>query len=312
MPVYRLDSYDAELAARTTAADWARIAGFRDRPDFLDGVRSYYALMPSLFVNSFIMNKLVPEAFRFQMLVFALHLHDTRDPAVATSGLTLSSLQRICAAQGIAAPGRVAAFLSLMRLGGYLTRVRSVADTRVVLLEPTGNFIATVERWNEAILKTIDAAAPSDDLWGQRALHPRLGWEMRRYGAETLLAGWQPLLPFPEVALFVARDGGWILLTHCVVHSLTAEAGQFEPVSVDLNALSVQYGISRSQLRGLLQAAHAAGLLDAPPHKRGQVLVSERLVCVFLAWLASYLENFQRCALTALAGLRCAAAANGG
>ncbi len=278
---------------------------FRDRPQFLDGVLVYDAMMPALFVNNFIMNKVVPEAWRFQMLVFTLHLYDTRDVARPTSGLTSSNLKRLCAAQGIASPGRVSAFLGVMRLGGHLVRLRSTTDNRVVQLQPTATFVDIVEAWNHAIFTILDTVDPSHNFVGQRTSHDRLGWEMRRGGAETLLAGWRPLDPFPEVAHFIARDGGWVLLTHIVATSLRAHGGTLlEPISIDLPALATQFGISRSQLRELLQSAHGAGLLDAPPRNGSRVLPSPILVCAYLVWLASYLENFQRCTLEALSTLR--------
>jgi hypothetical protein len=278
---------------------------FRDQPRFLEGVLVYDTMMPALFINNFIMNKVVPEAWRFQMLVFTLHLYDTRDLWCPTSGLTSSNLKRLCAAQGIASPGRVSAFLGMMRLGGYLVRLGSSSDSRVVQLQPTAAFVTVVEAWNRAIFTILDTVDPSNDFVGHHVAHDRLGWDMRRGGAETLLAGWRPLDPFPEVSHFVSRDGGWVLLTHIVATSLRAHGGKkLEPIAIDLPALGTQFGISRSQLRQLLEAAHAAGLLDAPPRNGSRVLPSSILVCAYLVWLASYLENFRRCTLEALSTLR--------
>ncbi len=308
MPAFAIDSHDTDFSARTTPTDWARVRSFRDQPHFLEAVLVYDAMMPALFINNFIMNKVVPEAWRFQMLVFTLHLYDTRDSASPTSGLTSSNLKRLCAAQGIASPGRVAAFLGLMRLGGHLVR-RTTSDNRVVQLRPTATFVAVVEAWNHAIFTILDTVNPVDDFVEQRAVHARLGWEMRRGGAERLLAGWRPLDPFPEVSHFVARDGGWVLLTHIVATSLRAHGGTaLEPIAIDLSALGAEFGISRSQLRELLESAHRAGLLDAPPRNGSCVVPSSILVCAYLVWLASYLENFRGCTLTAVSTLQAGAA----
>ena len=304
MPSFRFDKHDGDFVGRTTIEDWARIIDFRGQPNFVDAVLLYGALMPGLFVNNFIINKVVPEAWRFQMLVFTLHLHDTRDTRQPASGLTLSNLQRICTAQGIAGPGRVAAFLNLMRLGGHLTRTRSLVDSRVVRLEPTATFIAIVERWNDAIFRILDTVDPGGAFAVKQAAHPRLSWEMRRGGAETLLVGWVPLALFPEVSHFLGRDGGWVLLTHCIAQVLQdGGSSTIAPVTLDLGAFGKQFGVSRSQLRRLLDAAHEIGLLDAPPHNGSNIVLSEVLVGAFLAWLASYLENFQRCTREALTAL---------
>ncbi len=295
---FRLDGFDAELASRTSPEEWQRIFVLRNHPGFLNGLVRYGELIPEYFSNNIILNKVVTEAWRFEMLVYCLHLYDTRDPEDPRSGLTVANLQRICARQQCASRGRVLAILGIMRLGGYLRRIKSPRDSRVVQLEPSEGFIAVVEGWNRRIFEIIDAIAPDGELAHRHAIHPRFGWDMRRRGAEAVLAGWKMLDPFPEVNHFVQRDGGWMLLLTCVAKALEESGGSaIAPVTIDLKTFGARFGVSRSHLRRLLEAAYAEGLLDAPPRNGADIRLSGKLAASFLACMASELGFYRGHAL---------------
>ena len=153
--MFNFRNNDATFAARTSPAEWSRILSFRNQPRFLDALKTYHALIPQYFSDNVMLNKVVTEAWRFEMLVYTLYLHDTRNPADPSTGLTLSNLQRICAQQNCASKGRVLAILGIMRVGGYLQRQKSSLDNRIMHLEPSAGFIAIVEGWNHRILQII-------------------------------------------------------------------------------------------------------------------------------------------------------------
>lgn len=298
--LFSLSDFDTEISRRTSEKEWQRILLLRNHPDFLKGLTQYAALIPDYFADNIILNKIVTEAWRFEMLVYTLYLYDCRDPDDAKSGLTLSNLQKICARQKCASAGRVLAILGIMGIGGYLHRKKSTLDSRIVYLEPSEKFIAIVEGWNRHIFSIIDAIVPDDQLADAHATHPRFGWEMRRRGAETLLDGWKLLDPFPEVSHFVTKDGGWMLLLTCVAQALSNSAGRsIEPVSLNLSTFGARFGVSRSHLRRLLESAHAAGLLEAPPKNGAHIQLSPRLVASFLTCMASELGNYRLWALQA-------------
>lgn len=289
--------FSARIAAQPASISWAAIRALRDSPTFIDAVRQYDAISGPFYANQFILNKVVPEARRFQMIVFLLHLHDTRDWSDPRSGLTLANFQRVCARLGLASAGRAMAFLNIMRVGGYLARRKSEADGRIVHLEPTPRFIATVEQWNDGIFTLIDTAMPSAGLIMTRARWPALGREMRRHSAEKLLAGWKPLAAFPEVEHFAARDGGWMLLARAAAMTLSVPSGA--PVTIDLVAFGKEFGASRTQLRRILESAHKVGLIDAPPQNGKEVRLTPLLISAFHTWLASYLASYHDSAIAA-------------
>lgn len=301
---FSLDCFDAELRERMSPDEWRRILALRESPGFMRGLFRYADLMPSYFSDNVNLNKVVTEAWRFHMLVFALHLHDTYDPEDPSTGLTFANLTRICAQQKVASRGRVFAILGIMQLAGYVRRRRSKVDKRIVYFEPSPDFIGIVEGWNHRIFQIIDAIDEAGGLAGAHLAHPRFGWEMRERGAQTLLAGWKILAPFPEVEHFVYSDGGWMLLLSCAADALRESGGaEIVPVEIDLGRFGARFGVSRSHLRRLLDQAHARGFLDAPPRNGQHVALAPHLVASFLTCMASELGNYRLWALAAKAEL---------
>ena len=299
-----INAFDAEISARTTPAEWQRILYFRDAPNFKYALLKYHELMLDYYSGNVMLNKVVTEAWRFEMLVYTLHLYDLRDPANPRSGLTVSNLEKMCAIQKCASPGRVRTIIGIMWLGGFLKRQKSKIDSRIVHFEPSKNFIDIVEGWNNRIFQTIDAVFNDDALAASHLSHPRFGWEMRKRGAEGLIAGWKMLKPFPEVFHFVSADGGWMLLLHCAQEALRLGGGKhIAPVSVDLAKFGPRFGVSRSHLRRLLEAGHKAGLLSAPPRNGSHIALAPKLLASYLTCMASELDYFRGHALAGKAAL---------
>ena len=304
-PHFSISCLDAELQQRTNRDEWDRILVLRDHPRFVRGVVRYGELMCEYFAQNIMLNKVVTEAWRFQMLVYALHLYDRHDTADPATGLNLANLSRICARQEIASRGRVRAILGLMQMANYLERRRSGDDARVVHLEPSAAFKDIVEGWNQRVLQSIDVVDETAGLARSHLADPRFGWKMRERGAQVLLAGWKPLEPFPEVRHFVHSDGGLMLLLHCAAEALRpGDGATISPVALDLGAFGVRYGVSRSHLRRLLESAHAIGLLDAPPSNGRVIILSPRLVASLIAYLASELGNYRLWAIATQRELR--------
>jgi len=150
-----------------------------------------------------------------------------------------------------------------------------------------------VEGWNNRVFQVIDSVFDDGNLVHEHETNPRFGWNMRRLGAECLLDGWKLLDPFPEVNHFVASDGGWMLLIHCVAESLRTGDGSIAPVSVDLAAYGKRFGVSRSHLRRLLETAYAAGLLRKPPRNGSDIVLSPHLIASYLNCLASEMDFYR-------------------
>jgi hypothetical protein len=289
MPPFELDLCDHVLSARMPPSEWRRIVRFRNEPRILDGLFAYSDIMPEFFAGNLILNKIVVEEWRFYILAFALHLHETHDPGNPLSGLTLSNLQKLCVSQKVASRGRVAVAMGLMIAGGYIQRAGAEGDSRVKRYEPTSRFMEVIETWTNKLLQIIDVIRPGDDLARHHRNDPFFGRRMRLRGAQVMLGGWRALAPFPEVGHFIHRDAGWMLLLPVVAAS-TREGGEaLAPVSIDLAAHGRRFGVSRSHFRRLLETAWEAGLLAQPPCNGASILPTPELAATFVTCMASEL-----------------------
>ena len=289
-----ISAFDDELSRRVDPQEWARIVAMRDHPRFLHGVLQYAQVIPAYFSGKLVLNKVVTEVWRFHTLAFALHLHDIRDPGDPRTGLTITRLQRLCLEQKIASAGRVIALVGLMQLGGYLKRVPSLADARIVLLEPTEKLVATVRGWGHAMMQAIDAIETGAQFAPRHLADPGFDTRLRRAGMDIMLAGWRLVDPWHEVMHFVGRDAAWMLLLRLIDPAIRAGIGG-EPVivSLDLADFGKRFGVSRSHMRRVLDTAFEQGLLAAPPRNGGNIIMSHRLVCSYLVTLASELDIFR-------------------
>ena len=231
------------------------------------------------------------EAWRFQILVFAIHLHDTRAIDDPRAGLTIGRLQALLAGRGIASPGRIAAILKQMEQAGYLLAALSPADRRVTLLSPSPDLQDGIILWEAAIFALIDMVAAADPLAARVPRAPGLGKVMREEIVRARLAGWNPFLGFPELAFFATRDGGWRLVSRlAALVSTDEDVIRKGTVQIDLQDFARAAGASRSTLRRLLEEAWQAGLLDAPPRNGRHIVPSKLLMSEFRRWLTSFIE----------------------
>lgn len=293
-------SCDDHFGARTTRQDWQRITAFRHHPNFLNGVRHYANSMLPFFATSKILNKVIVEAWRFQMLALTLWLYETMDPDDPRSGLTVANLQRLCADLGLASPGRVFALIQIMRAGRFLEVAPCGPDRRVKRFLPTPKFMGSVEEWNGNILAAIDSSQSNSHLTDLAARLPNLKRGMRTRGAQGLIDGWDPLLPFPEVKFFSGFDGGYPLMIY-VARQAIGNDGLLRtgPINVDLRKRANSFGGSRTNLANLLDRAYTEGMLSEPHSMGSHVVFAPRTICSFLGFVASYLSNFEIHALAA-------------
>ena len=75
------------------------------------------------------------------------------------------------------------------------------------------------------------------------------------------------------------------------------------PVGLDLANFGKRFGVSRSQLRQLLETGFEQGFLDSPPRSGNHILASPRLIASFVAWQASELGHYRQWGLATKAAL---------
>jgi hypothetical protein len=297
---FLLDAFDTEFSMRTTAEEWERALDMRNQPNFMPAILKYHAQLLGVTSGHRILNKLVAEVGRYEILAYLLYLYDSRDPANPRSGLTITNLEKMCTRQNCASPGRVRAIVGLMWAVGYLKRQQFTADSRIGHFEPTKKLMTVIDGWNHEIFVAIDEIFPDDGLAARHLSEPRFGWDMRKNGVNQIVTGWKPLDLFPEIFHFISRDAGWMLLIYCVGETMRLKTDdKIIPISVDLARFGARFSVSRSHLRRLLESAYDLGLLDALPRNGNHVVLSKKLIAAYFMSMAFELQFYRKHALGA-------------
>ncbi len=263
-------------------------------------VLAHDALFAARFLPNRALDTALREAWRFQILTVAIHLHDTRDINDARSGLTVGRLQATLKGRSLASAGRIAAILKQLEAAGYLHGQASSIDRRLQILAPTPILLDAIRLWEEVMFSLIDLLAPGAGLAKDARSFPALGGLMRQHMVRARLAGWSPLDGFPDIALFATRDGGWRLLSRIAAMQVSGEHGPpGTPLEIDLQAFARETATSRSSLRRLLEDAFATGLMTGPPRNGRNILPSAALIEGFSTWLAMFIDAHRLYALAA-------------
>ena len=102
----------------------AAIAELRAHPNFPNAIRTLGSGMLALYRGNRLLNMLINDRGRMVIGYLSLYLHEGGAPDGRGSGFGVGQLKALCAAAGLASPGRTAAMLALMRMSGHIARHR--------------------------------------------------------------------------------------------------------------------------------------------------------------------------------------------
>jgi hypothetical protein len=225
-------------------------------------------------------------------------------------GLTLSRLAKLLEGTSLSSPGRARALLIYMRFLGYVTPARlEEDDNRVRRYAVTPALLAAFHERYRRDLATIAGLDPLVDAMAARLEDEPAFRLFAAVHGDFLAAGFKSYrAEGPTLALFSERFSGMIVLALIL---LAGEPGDSfpprRPIRFTTAGLSREAGISRTQVRRLLQAAQAAGFLELIDEGRARLtpLMFEHLEML----IAGVLVIYRECARIALAQLDGPAAA---
>jgi hypothetical protein len=272
----------------------AAIAELRAHPGFPDAIRTLGSGMLALYRGNRLLNMLINDRGRMVIGYLALYLREGGAPDGRGTGFGVGQLKALCAAAGLASPGRTAAMLALMRMSGYIASASAAEDKRRHILVPTEKLRATHrDRWESvaAALREVrpDAAAAInlDD--------PEFVAAYVRITADHFLAGFRMVEVAPDMELFIERNGGLMVLFSILLAGKSDDTvPPKQPVAVSISAIANRFGVSRVHVRTLLRDAEEAGLIRR--EDAGHVVVLPRLAEAAEIFLATALLFVAMCA----------------
>lgn len=237
------------------------IARLRAHPDFIPAMLASAQSSVALHRNSRMANWMLSDRARALLPYVVFYLDATARDDDPRSGLTVSRAKALCAETGICSPGRAAACMALLQIGGFITPAPASADRRVRRLVPSEKLKAVqrerLVRQLDAIAGVIPQVADAQPLLGdpdfERAFWLRLG--------EQFIGGVR-ILDYADLGLFAERNAGMVILFSLMLagqgDARTLPSG---PLAIPLAEIARSFQVSRTHVLRLLRDAEAAGFI---------------------------------------------------
>jgi len=216
--------------------------------------------------------RLLIESGRFLVYHLAVLLHAAQDPERRETWFTLGRLKQEMAAYGLGSPRQIDHLVARLCAVGFLTSSPAEQDRRVRILEPTALLWSHDRQWLTAHYAPLNFMYPHHDYGAVMLGDADFQLEHRRVGIAFLPSGVKVLLSSPELMMFFNHAGGVLVLAALLRAAMAVPAG--DQVALAYGEIGDRFGISRTHVRQLLEAAQPAGLmrLSARGGRRVEIL----------------------------------------
>ncbi len=228
----------------------------RAEPLYSQAVRRFAANMLAAGDADLALDGILKDAGRNVAALCAVYLH-------VSGGLTLPRLKSLCVGFGLTSPGRARALLLYLRYLGYVSAPEARAKGELAVYPAAPKLLVT---WREHLRAVLDAVAVIEpqiteliDLFETPGVFETYAAAL----AEEFLA----TVPHfetntPYFRLFMHRHAGIQIVHFLLAHAADEAFPPREPIAVSLSALAQRFGVSRSHVRRLIEAAERDGLIQ--------------------------------------------------
>src|SRR6185295_4540152 len=189
----------------------AAVARLCADPRFPEAIRTLTSGMLALYRGNRLLNMLINDRGRMVIGYLSLYLHEGGAPDGRGSGFGVGQLKALCAAAGLASPGRTAAMLALMRMSGHIASASAAEDKRRHILVPTEKLRAAHrDRW-ECVVAGLREGSP-DEAAAFNLDDPEVVAAYVRVTADHFLGGFRLIQVEPDMELFLDRNASSTVL----------------------------------------------------------------------------------------------------
>ncbi len=277
----------------------AAVARLCADPRFPQTMRTLTSGMLALYRGNRFLNVLINDRGRMLIGYLSLYLHEGALPDGRGSGFSVGQLKALCAAAGVASPGRTGAMVAMMRMAGYIASAPAPDDRRRNILVPTEKLrLAHRDRWTfvaEAV-RVVNPAAAAAFTIGDAEFEAAY---VRRT-AGYFLDGMRPVDVAPELGLFFDRNAGMMILFSLLLAGEPDDTiPPARPVAISISALAGRFGVSRIHVRTLLRDAQAARLIERNGENSSLIVIRPELANAARTFIASMILFAAYCAAEA-------------
>jgi hypothetical protein len=231
-------------------------ARLRAEPLYPEAVRRFAANMLAAGDADLALDGILKDAGRNVAAMCAVYLH-------VSGGLTLSRLKTLCAGFGLASPGRARALLLYLRYLGYVGAPEARARGAQAVYPVAPKLLATWRFHQRAVLDAAAVLEPEIAILIDRFETPGVFETYATLLAEGFLSTvGQFDVDTPYFQVFMHRHAGIQIVHYLLAHAPGPAFPPLEPISFSISAAAQRFGVSRSHVRRLLEAAEREGLMQ--------------------------------------------------
>jgi DNA-binding MarR family transcriptional regulator len=269
------------------------------RDEFVRALLALYEHKPFL-------NRLLLEASRTVLMSVIMCLHARYDAADRATWPTLRLVADSMVEQGLASPSRVQDLVSRLVKTGYLEARAAPGDRRVRLLIPTKKMIVQDQDFLVSHHLPLQIMFPDPGYALIMTRDPAFQLKQRLVSRDLFALGAKILAGNPIMMLFQGRDAGVMILIKLIALSKAQGSvqgsvqGGAAPLKVTYSDLGGRFGVSRTHVRKLLEAAEELDLVRLTRADGQFVELKPKVLQAFDRLVADAMSGFDLCYQLAL------------
>jgi DNA-binding MarR family transcriptional regulator len=287
-----------------TAIDYKNLPAFhaseeiRAHPRFSLARDEFVTAILALYEHKPFLNRLLLEASRTVLMSIIMCLHARYDEFDRATWPTLRLVANAMAEHELASPSRVQDLVSRLIKTGYLEQRPAPRDRRLRILTPTKKMIAQDQDFLVSHHVPLQIMFPDPGYALIMNRDPAFQLKQRLVSRDLFALGAKILASNPVMMLFQGRDAGIMILIK-MIHMAKANASA-EPIEISYADLGSRFGVSRTHVRKLLEAAEEMDLVRLSKDDGQFVELLPPVLAAFDRLIADSMSGFDLCYQLAL------------
>jgi DNA-binding MarR family transcriptional regulator len=271
--------------------DPANLPSFRSadeilaHPRFSDARDEFVNAILGIYEHNPLLNRLLVEAGRGVLFIVIVALHARYDEDVRATWPTVRLVVKSTMAQRVSSARRLPALMSRLIETGYLELSSSPRDRRVRLLMPTAKMLAQDQDWLVAHYRPMALLFPEPGYQRIMDRDSAFHHAHRVVTADFLPLGARVMADNPIVMQFMTREAGMMILIKLI--QICDPESLATPPGVTYSDIGARFGVSRTQVRKVLEDAERAGLVGLGRRRGRLVQLTPGLITAFDRFLAA-------------------------
>lgn len=239
--------------------------------------------MLMLYEHEPFLNRLLLEVGRNVLFVVIMCLHARYDEADLETWPTLRLIKQSMTGFSVASPRRIADLVSRLVKTGYLEKLSSPRDRRIRILAPTEKMIAQDQDWLVSHYVPLQVLFPDPGYAPIMQRDPAFQRTQRLVAAGLFPFAAQLMARNPTMMQFMTREAGMMI----VIKLLQLAGPDHDAMrEISYSDIGARFGVSRTQVRKLLEEAEQNGLVRLMRGKGQSVQLMPALVEAFDRFIA--------------------------